>query len=625
MKIMRLSQVKKQNDTYYYVLDSYRDKKDKSKVITKKILTIGSHSSLLKTHEDPLAYAKEVVRKLNEEKKQNKATYEDNVDYSEKIEANSNLTTSLSTLKNVGWQYLKSIYDKFELDDFFDKRKGRQEYNPNEINMMYSVLRVLEPQSKSATLKSLYKYYEAPSISKNSGFDFLKFFAPYKDEYQEYLYNKTKNIVDLDESILYYDCTNYYFEGSDDEDEIGDDGEILQYGFRKYGYSKEHRPNPIVSMGLFADAKGIPLAFDIFHGKTSDQETAIPLELKMTKYLDKKDFIYCADSGINSAKIRFFNSLNGRKYVVSQSLRKVKDSDVPFVFSDENWKFVHDNSPISFVKFKNIVIKYANGEELTEEECRLIEKDLIYKVVPTKRVVSKGEFANVNLQKDIEFEDDLWITFSAKYYLYEKNILNKQVIRAQKFIEKSGKKDIYSNPNSPKRLIKSVCVNKDGVVVNVDEVSVLDESKIDSEEQVLGLFGTCTNIKDTNIHQILNINKRRWQIELNFRLLKSELQTRPAFVWTRESIITHFSVCYTGLLLLKILERKLETSVKNLDNPENLFTTNSLIQMLKDMNYSNHNNTYYEAQYTGSKMLNLLEETFNLGFNKRKIKINSLH
>ena len=155
MKIMRLSQVKKQNDTYYYVLDSYRDKKDKSKVITKKILTIGSHSSLLKTHEDPLAYAKEVVRKLNEEKKQNKATYEDNVDYSEKIEANSNLTTSLSTLKNVGWQYLKSIYDKFELDDFFDKRKGRQEYNPNEINMMYSVLRVLEPQSKSATLKSL--------------------------------------------------------------------------------------------------------------------------------------------------------------------------------------------------------------------------------------------------------------------------------------------------------------------------------------------------------------------------------------------------------------------------------------------------------------------------------------
>ena len=156
-------------------------------------------------------------------------------------------------------------------------------------------------------------------------------------------------------------------------------------------------------------------------------------------------------------------------------------------------------------------------------------------------------------------------------------------------------------------------------------MNVLDESKIDSEEQVLGLFGTCTNIKDTNIHQILNINKRRWQIELNFRLLKSELQTRPAFVWTRESIITHFSVCYTGLLLLKILERKLETSVKNLDYPENLFTTNSLIQMLKDMNYSNHNNTYYEAQYTGSKMLNLLEETFNLGFNKRKIKINSLH
>ena len=167
-------------------------------------------------------------------------------------------------------------------------------------------------------------------------------------------------------------------------------------------------------------------------GNTSEQVTAIPLENQVSSFLKKKDFIYCADSGLNSAKIRFFNSLNKRKYIVSQSLKKTKDDDKTFIFNDSNWKFADNDEPVSFVEFKNLAIKFANGDELTNEEESLLSRDLIYKVVPTTRVVKKGEFSDVNLKSDIEFTDDMFITFSAKYYLYEKGIFEKQLVRASK-------------------------------------------------------------------------------------------------------------------------------------------------------------------------------------------------
>lgn len=622
---MRLSIVKKKTEIYYYILDSYRDKKDKSKVITKRIETIGTYSKLKKEHDDPEAYAKSVVDKRNEERKKEKMHYQENIDFNEKVKnVDDENSLSVSLLRNVGWKYLKAVYDEYEIDKFFADKKGRIKYNPNDLNMMFSICRILDPKSKKATMEDLYKYYDAPEIGKNAGYAFLQYFAPYKYDYQAYLYKHTSQITNIDESVLYYDCTNYFCECSQDEDLLDGEGNILQYGFRRYGVSKEHRPNPIIEMGLFINSEGIPLAYDIFPGNTSEQVTAIPLENQVASFLKKKDFIYCADSGLNSAKIRFFNSLNKRKYVVSQSLKKTKDNDKTFIFNDSNWKFADNDEPVSFVEFKNLAIKFANGDKLTSEEENLLSRDLIYKVVPTTRVVKKGEFSDVNLKSDIEFTDDMFVTFSAKYYLYEKGIFEKQLVRASKLAKNKKGENIFSNPTSPKRFIKTVCVNKDGVVVNCDEVNVLDSSKINSEEQVLGLFGTCTNIQNISVSEVLSINKRRWQIEMNFRIMKSYFKTRPFFVSDPDSITTHFSTCFTALLIQNVFEKKLNETIAKEGITERLFTTSEIIKMLNNLNYSNHNDLYYEAQYTNSKMLEILEKTFHLGLDKKRTKRTSL-
>lgn len=622
---MRLSIVKKKTEIYYYILDSYRDKKDKSKVITKRIETIGTYSKLKKEHDDPEAYAKSVVDKRNEERKKEKMHYQENIDFNEKVKnVDDENSLSVSLLRNVGWKYLKAVYDEYEIDKFFADKKGRIKYNPNDLNMMFSICRILDPKSKKATMEDLYKYYDAPEIGKNAGYAFLQYFAPYKYDYQAYLYKHTSQITNIDESVLYYDCTNYFCECSQDEDLLDDEGNILQYGFRRYGVSKEHRPNPLIEMGLFINSEGIPLAYDIFPGNTSEQVTAIPLENQVASFLKKKDFIYCADSGLNSAKIRFFNSLNKRKYVVSQSLKKTKDDDKTFIFNDSNWKFADNDEPVSFVEFKNLAIKFANGDKLTSEEEDLLSRDLIYKVVPTTRVVKKGEFSDVNLKSDIEFTDDMFVTFSAKYYLYEKGIFEKQLVRASKLAKNKKGENIFSNPTSPKRFIKTVCVNKDGVVVNCDEVNVLDSSKINSEEQVLGLFGTCTNIQNISVSEVLSINKRRWQIEMNFRIMKSYFKTRPFFVSDPDSITTHFSTCFTALLIQNVFEKKLNETIAKEGITERLFTTSEIIKMLNNLNYSNHNDLYYEAQYTNSKMLEILEKTFHLGLDKKRTKRTSL-
>lgn len=622
---MRLSIVKKKTEIYYYILDSYRDKKDKSKVITKRIETIGTYSKLKKEHDDPEAYAKLVVDKRNEERKKEKMHYQENIDFNEKVKnVDDENSLSVSLLRNVGWKYLKAVYDEYEIDKFFADKKGRIKYNPNDLNMMFSICRILDPKSKKATMEDLYKYYDAPEIGKNAGYAFLQYFAPYKYDYQAYLYKHTSQITNIDESVLYYDCTNYFCECSQDEDLLDDEGNILQYGFRRYGVSKEHRPNPIIEMGLFINSEGIPLAYDIFPGNTSEQVTAIPLENQVASFLKKKDFIYCADSGLNSAKIRFFNSLNKRKYVVSQSLKKTKDDDKTFIFNDSNWKFADNDEPVSFVEFKNLAIKFANGDKLTSDEEDLLSRDLIYKVVPTTRVVKKGEFSDVNLKSDIEFTDDMFVTFSAKYYLYEKGIFEKQLVRASKLAKNKKGENIFSNPTSPKRFIKTVCVNKDGVVVNCDEVNVLDSSKINSEEQVLGLFGTCTNIQNISVSEVLSINKRRWQIEMNFRIMKSYFKTRPFFVSDPDSITTHFSTCFTALLIQNVFEKKLNETIAKEGITERLFTTSEIIKMLNNLNYSNHNDLYYEAQYTNSKMLEILEKTFHLGLDKKRTKRTSL-
>ena len=337
---MKLWYDRKSKDPTYFIQLGVRNGK---KTTTKNVARIGKHSELLKITDDPLAYAKEQVKKYNEEyKKENKVSLDLKVDFAEKIKATDALT-SKSTQRNIGYFFLQQIYHELEIHSFFKNVTSdmKIEFDPNLVNRFMIYSRILNPDSKLGAHQNLSLYYEQPD------FDYvhiLRTMDIMKDHYEEYirhLFEKSCNIIKRDTSVCFYDCTNYYFETEIDDEDYVDEvtGETIK-GLRKYGPSKEHRPNPIVEMGLFMDRDGIPLSMCITSGSDNEQTTAIPLEQQMTKMLKGKKFIYCADAGLGSFNIRNFNSMGGRAFIVTQSIKKLSDPLKEAVFNDFDYRLL---------------------------------------------------------------------------------------------------------------------------------------------------------------------------------------------------------------------------------------------------------------------------------------------
>lgn len=318
---MKLWYDRKSNDPTYFVQKGYRNGK---KTTTKNIARIGRHSELLGITDDPLAYAKEQVARYNKEEKNNRVSMEVKIDFDEKIKAGNDLVSS-STSLNIGYFFLQKLYHDLEIDSFFKRVSASSKitFDPNLVNRFLTFARILEPDSKLGTYDHLGCYYEKP------GFDYvhilrtMDLLQEHYDEYISHLYEKSCGIVKRNTAVCYYDCTNYYFEiESQDEDYVDEvTGELIK-GLRKYGPSKQHQPAPLVEMGLFLDADGIPLSMCMVSGSDNEQTTAIPLEKQLTKMFHGKKFIYCADAGLGSLNIRNFNSMGGRAFIVTQSIKK---------------------------------------------------------------------------------------------------------------------------------------------------------------------------------------------------------------------------------------------------------------------------------------------------------------
>ena len=562
---------------------------------------------------NPEEYCKEYVKQLNFDLKQEIENYVEKIDFKEEL--SSNALVSSSTLKNIGWLFPIQIYNQLGINEFVNSIDTRAKFDINNILKYISIARILKPSSKKKTFDDSKNYFCSPNYNLINSYRLLEILSEHNELLQKTLFEKTKKITNLNTDVFYYDCSNFYFETENADDDLyNEDGDIIQWGLRKYGVSKENRPNPIVQMGLFIDSNGIPISYALNPGNTSELVTAIPLEQQMIKNYKTSDFIYCSDAGLGSYDIRFFNSLNNRHYVVTQSLKKLDEENTNFIFQDLNWKFVDNDEKVSLDAFKNAINKKIQGLELNADEENLLKRDMIYKEFPVSKKVPL-EFIKklgIKLKGNLEMDETIYITFSQKYYIYQKELFLNQLERAEKIV-KENKKIIKKNQNDPARFVNSIHVDSNGEIIEKSQ-NILDTNAISKEEKFHGFYALATNL-DKNIKEIIEINAQRWKIEQNFRILKTDFDSRPAFVWTDASIRGHFAICYIALLIYRILERKLIETNENYK-----FSAGNIIKTLNNMNVIEKGEKLYQSAYTGSEILNALNKTFDLNLNKKHYK-----
>lgn len=602
---MRLSKVKKKNDIYYYAIKSLPGG---STAIYEKI---GRRSDLEREYGDAEAFAKRRVEEINRSIEHDVMVFNEEVDFTEKLDDSPSLASG-SALKNIGWLYVNEVMDRLGIEGFFGGLRGKRKYDLGAINKNLVVNQILNPGSKRAVCLRASDYAGMGGYDLHQSYRFLTDLCNCRDELQAHLFDMTKRIVPLDTDVMIYDMTNFYCEAEEEDIDFLDGDNILQYGFRKYGVSKENRPNPIVQMGLFVDRKGIPIAFTVERGNAGEQESVLPIEGRIVNDYRHSKFIYCSDAGLNSYAIRFFNLMQGRNYVVTHSIKKTAEKERKLMLADSNWRFKDNDEKASLRRFRSICDKVVRGEELTEQEEAAIERDIIYKAFPAKHKVDVGKLVEgYKGTGKVEMEETVFVTFSAKFYLYQKKVFGKQLARAEDWLKKGLRKK--KGQSDPSRFIKETGVTESGEIAASTARSI-DQEAVSSEEELHGFYAVATNL-DASIREVLAINASRWIVEYCFRILKSFFEARPMYVYTEEHIKGHITVCYEALLVYQIVNALLKE--KGFDLP-----ISSVIQTLKNMVVSNHNGKYYKSEYTDSKTLRGLELVFGLKLNKKHYKIN---
>ena len=619
-KTMKLYYDKRAKDPIYYIQMGFRNGE---KTSTKNVATIGKHSKLLEIDSDPLTYAKKQVEKYNEDYQNGKVSMHVDIDFDEKLSPTGD-KASKSNLLNIGYFVLQKIYQDLRVREFFSavKPKYKATFPLNDINRFLTYARILDPRSKLGTFDRLSAYYELASFDKDPSFSYqniLRFMDILEDNYDgylEHLFAHSGNIVKRDMSVCYFDCTNYYFEIESEDDDFIDEvtGEVVK-GLRKYGQSKQHQPSPLVQMGLFMDGGGIPISMCINPGSDNEQACAIPSENKIVEMLKGKRFIYCADAGLGSYNIRKFNSMGGRAFIVTQSVKKLSGLLKQAVFNDYDYRLLSSGAPVTIQHMKKF-------DRFKEDNLRLYN-DTAYKVLDVENLVDIGLYeekvfknGDTKLVKaKAVLKQRIIITFSRKSMEYQRYIRNRQIERAQHILKTKNVEDVKKGPHDVTRFIKRASVGKNGEKAK-DHYSI-DQSVIDEEEKYDGYYAVATNLAD-GAKAIVDIDSQRYKIEDCFRVLKTNFRARPIHHRTRDRIVAHFMVCYTALLVYRLLECKL-------DRYGTHFTTENILETLRNMNIMNMQDLYYASAYKGSQVCTALNGVFDLGLDKKYYQPKSLN
>lgn len=461
---------------------------------------------------------------------------------------------------NIGYLFLQKICSELRMDNICRNIRNHHKFSYDFQAILSDLIytRILAPSSKLSSYKYCHSLLEPPKYSLQDLYRALSVLAEESDFIQEELYKNSNFIHPRNSRILYYDCTNYYFEIEAED------------GIKKYGKSKEHRPNPIITMGLFMDADGIPLAFDIFPGNQNEQLTLKPIEKKVIKDFNCSEFILCSDAGLGGKSNRFLNSFGNRSYVITYSLKKMKKEERELALLPTQFKVPGSN-------------KLIDLRTLDESDPK-VYNTIYYKEYP----LVTGDM-----------DETVIITYSPKYKAYQSKIRNAQIDRAKKMIQSSDKTRKGKGSNDPARFIQRTSVTEDGEIAQKN-IYQLDEAKILEESMYDGFYAVVTNLEG-DIREIININKQRWEIEENFRIMKSEFEARPVFVRREDRIKAHFLTCFISLLVYRLLEKKLGEE----------FTCSQILETLRNMNVTLlSKDSGYIPSYKRTKITDKLHSSF---------------
>lgn len=555
---MRLNVRTRDNYKYYTIIKDYTTLDGKR--TTKTFEKLGNQKQVEERFgkNDTLNKIKEYINGLNLESKEELICKEFN--------PNKKINYNNKKRFNIGYLFLDKIYNDLNIKSIcnYIEDKYKFEFDLNEILSYLVFARIIYPSSKLETFKQCQNFIKAPIFKLHDEYRALNYLASNIDYIQEKIYENSKKVLKRNSKVIYYDCTNYFFEINTEDD------------LRRYGVSKEHRPNPIVSMGLFMDGDGIPLSFNIYSGNKSEQETMIPEESKIINNfkLDDSKVIICTDAGLASDDIKNYNTKDGRGFVITQSLKKFKNEYKEQVFNKKEWRLHGDLTHL------------YNLDEINEDEI-LRDKYydcLFYKIIQTETKSVK---------------QDTIVSFSFKYYDYNQNVRNSQIERAQKNIDSNNVSRKGKNQNDPNRFIREIKTTETGEIAS-EANYMINQELIDEEAKYDGLYAVSTNIIG-NVEDILKITKGRWEIEESFRIMKSDFLARPINLSREDRIRAHFITCYIALLIYRILEKKLE----------NKYTTTEILKTIKNMEMLEHKGLGYEPLYERTKLTDNLHNVFN--------------
>jgi transposase len=553
---VRLNTVKSPNATSYYVIKDFKKNNKRSTQVVEKL---GTHEELLAKSGgmDPVAWAKAYIEELNRQGKDGQ--YE----YVAKYSSAKMLPKGQQRFFKGGYLFLQSLYHQLELQKICQKieKDSKTTYSLSDILNMLVSTRILDPSSKRSSLASAQGYLEKPDFSLHQIYRALEVLAENSEYFQAELYKNSKKLVKRNDKILYYDCTNYYFEIEEEE------------GLKEFGKSKEHRPNPIVQMGLFMDADGLPLAFRLFNGSDNEQPSLMPLEEKILQDFSLSKFIVCTDAGLASHENRLFNSEDKRAYIVTQSLKILKQYLQEWALDPKDWKLTQSSKLYNLSE----IDPYAEPEQ----------HNIYYK---SRWIKENG------------LEQQLIVTFSPKYKLYQQDIRDRQVERAREKVAKPASLS-KKGANDPSRFVKRLTVTQEGELAKKD-IYYLDEEAIAKEARYDGFYAVCTNLED-DPPGIIAVNRGRWEIETCFRIMKSELKARPIYLKRDDRIQAHFLTCFVALLLYRILTKRIRLRLPD-ENPSG----ETIVNTLREMDFLEKEGDGYIPAYTRTDLTDALHDEF---------------
>lgn len=558
---LKKSKNSKTGRTYLYIADGFHDReKGYTKTIT--VQSLGYLDVLEKQYDDPVAHFTEVVKRMNEEKK------EKNLSVPMQISLDKTLKLGTDNVYNFGYVAFSIIYHELEINKFIiSKFKDRNfsEFKINNIMKLLVFARALFPESKKSTYENRNIFFENTNFSLEEVYNALTYIEPFKEQLQKYIYDHIQEQYKPNNECVFYDVTNYYFE-IDDSDEL-----------RKKGVSKEHKTSPIVQMGLFMDMLGLPMCYKLFEGNINDCLTLRPMVQELQKNYDVGRVIVIADKGLNTGNNIAYNKVIGNGYVMSLSIRGANSEMKEFVLKENGYTYNSDKT-------------YKKKSRLYPREITITKKDKNGKVTKTKSSVDEKQV----------------IFWSADYAKRAKMERQPAIEKAKDLI---GNVQKYNQKNcvGASKYVKHLVFDKNtGEIIEAKSQLSLDLDKIAEEEKYDGYYAIVTSEMDKTDDEIIDIYRGLWRIEETFKVTKSELEARPVYLSRKEHIETHFLTCYIALVLSRVLQHKLDKK----------YSVRKILESLSHCNCSQLENNYYVFSYY-DEVLRDIGNVLNIDFSKK--------